>query len=69
MTVQARTAQILSILESFHVPTAFFDLGIHNAAWPSMLADEVAAGFRRRPHLGPSGAHVALDSSRGGRDR
>lgn len=39
------TAAILSILESFHVPATFFNIGVEEEKWPDDVRAEAAAGY------------------------
>jgi peptidoglycan/xylan/chitin deacetylase (PgdA/CDA1 family) len=41
----ASTAAILSILQSFHVPATFFNIGVQEAQWPDDVRAEAALGL------------------------
>ncbi|HEX7459447.1 MAG TPA: polysaccharide deacetylase family protein [Acidimicrobiales bacterium] len=46
----AYTPQIMAVLEQYHVPATFFEVGSQVAAHPTMTADLAAAGFSVQDH-------------------
>jgi peptidoglycan/xylan/chitin deacetylase (PgdA/CDA1 family) len=44
------TPQIMAVLEQYHVPATFFEVGSEVAAHPTMTADLAAAGFSVQDH-------------------